>query len=132
MLIHGELRFMKILKSLKVVDEKGTEHPILLSALEEIEEQLIRGDKYEHIVRDLEAVYKCQQKIVIPDEYRGYQGGTLKYLLEKVKEKYFPKPKTASFMEGVEKGYELGLKIRKLNHLVELEKELAKVMKELM
>jgi len=112
MLIKGELRFIKMLKTLKVYDNQHNLVLLNQEALQEIEEQLIRGDKFEQMFLDLESVINCQKDIYIPEEYREYHGGTLKYLIKTVKKRHFPiKPLDSvmytEFMKGFEKGVEL-------------------------
>ena len=106
MLIKGELRFIEILKRVREINQEK---------LREVEEQLIRGDRYEMIYKEL-VKFNNQDNtgFVLPDEYRGYQGGILRFLLETLHEKYFPTPRTKytpleeAFKEGVEFGRRLG------------------------
>ena len=86
MLIKGELRYIQILK------DRGT---CIDDRLDEIEEQLIRGDKFEQMWEKLEKEWGR-----ITTYYRGrlpngrYTGHdeSIKEIMDRVKQKYFPKP----------------------------------------
>ena len=109
MLIKGELKFIEILVRVKEINQEK---------LQEVKEQLIRGDKYEMMWRDLDKYVNGKVDIKIPDEYRGYKGGILKYLMIKTKEKYFKPEFTSNFIKGVEKGIELGLKFKVIKEIL--------------
>ena len=112
MLIKGELRFIEILERVKEINS---------GKLKEVKEQLIRGDKFEMIYRDL-VKFNNQDNtnFVLPGEYRGYQGGVLRYLLKSLHDKYFsaPRVKYTPFVDGMIKGIELGIWLRKLDSKV--------------
>ena len=107
----GNESLAKFIENLKTIFPK-----ICNETLDEVAECLRRGYKFECIVMDLEAVIACQEPIIIPGEYRGYQGGAMKYLIERAKEKYFGKPaKCSSFAEGFKRGMEVGMQFKKLD-----------------
>ena len=113
MLIKGELRFIEILGRVKEINS---------GKLEEVKEQLIRGDKFEMIYRDL-VKFNNQDNtnFILPNEYRGYQGGVLRYLLKVLHDKYFPVPRTehTPFTKGFKEGMELGKRLGELNSKVQ-------------
>ena len=84
MLIKGELRYIQILK------DRGT---CVDSRLEEIEEALLRGEKFEEIVEELE---KCGNRYRF-DYIGSHSGKTTDFLIDeirKLKQKYFPEPRS--------------------------------------
>jgi len=87
MLIKGELRFIKRLKELERYN---------IDSLDDIEEQLIRGEKFEEMWRELK-LYGIEKLII----------ERVKYL----EQKYFPAPrvKFTPFTEGFAQGYKAGL-----------------------
>ena len=110
MLIKGELGFVELL--IKNRKDVNTEK------LQEIKEQLIRGDKYEMMWLDLDKVVKGKIEFhTPPPKFRGYRGGILKYYMAKIKEKYFPAPrvKYTPFIEGFTKGVELSMRLNALS-----------------
>lgn len=54
---------------------------------------LKQGEKYKQIVEELEDIDKLCKSIPspIPEKYLGIQGGKIKYVVECIKQKYFPK-----------------------------------------
>ena len=115
MLIKGEWEFVRKIGKLGISQKQLSE---VQEKLKEVEEQLKRGDKYEMIYRDLVKFNNSDNtNFVLPGEYRGYQGGVLRYLLKTLHEKYFGKPKkpSKSFSEGFKEGVELGLQFKALD-----------------
>jgi len=100
MLIKDELRFIKKLKELEKYN---------IDSLDDVERQLIRGDKFEMMWLDLE---KIVNKLNPPDEFRGYGFEKVSmFALDVIKRKYFPAPrvKFTPFTEGYAQGYKAGL-----------------------
>ena len=109
MLIKGELEFIKKVRSLGT---NSVELHVVQDKFKEVEEQLIRGEKFEEMWLDLEKITNGKVEFATPPpEFRGYRGGILKYYMMKIKEKYFPAPRVTftPFTEGYAQGYKAGL-----------------------
>ena len=102
MLIKGELRYIQILK------DRGT---CIDSRLDEIKEQLLRGDKFEQMwERVMDYVfYDNKGMSIIP----SYGMDEVAKRLNKLKQKYFPKPikKTITFTIEASTANQLGTAI---------------------
>ena len=102
MLIKGELEFIKKVGRLGI-NEMQLALPIVQEKLKEVEEQLIRGDKYETMWK----TFQMQQGYCFhKDNYRKHY--SLTQLMYDFEQKYFGKPKQSvenlmgSFLKGVE------------------------------
>ena len=60
--------------------------------IDEVIKCLEKGEKYEQMWEEAKGYPESHRNLVLPDKYRGYQGGALKYIIETIEQKYFPKP----------------------------------------
>jgi len=59
-------------------------------------------EKYEKMWKELEGFIESGKIVEVPEEYLSKEGGVLQYIIETIKQKYFPKPIKKTITIGIE------------------------------